>query len=163
MPTDKPRFTVVADDELLSAIKRYQIRHHISSHTEAVRELLSFGIELAEMDPSLDRTQVFRREEIEVLANYRASDPETKLNVRLQLKQSADIDRPKPQLRDVVLPMHSVIELLRSFESASPEIQKYVLSVLQVPEPDSADAALAESVDKKIPGLSDESAEDSMG
>lgn len=59
--------------------------------------------------------------------------------------------------------IQSIINILKAFDAASPDIQQYVLSVLQVPEPDSADAALAESVDKKIPGLSEKSAEDSMG
>lgn len=162
MPTEKPRFTVVADDELLKAINRYQIRHHINAHTQAVRELLSLGIQLAEADDDAMQPPVLSSDEVSVLVNFRNSDPDTQIAVRCQLEESASRERPMLNFSDVKLPVHGVIELLQAFDKASPMVQHHIISLLHI-SPDSLDESLARSVDEKIPGRSGQSAEDETG
>lgn len=45
MPTEKPRITVVVDDEMLQQIEDFRFENRYPSHSAAMVELIRLGIE----------------------------------------------------------------------------------------------------------------------
>ena len=108
MPTEKPRFTVILDHDLLELINDYWHKHRLKNRNVAINELLREAIN--------DRKAI-------------ASDEQ---------------------------------HFLDAYRSAPPLAQKMTLAALDAAVEDK-DAALARSVDEKIPGRSSQSAEDETG
>lgn len=46
MPTKKPQFSMVMDDELLKVVDDYQFEHRIKSRTKAINHLIAAGIKV---------------------------------------------------------------------------------------------------------------------
>ena len=44
MPTEKPRFTVIVDEELLKEIDDFRFENRIASENEAIRQLIELGL-----------------------------------------------------------------------------------------------------------------------
>ncbi len=44
MPTDKPRFSITIDDELLKRVDDYRFENRCSNRTQAVLELIRLGL-----------------------------------------------------------------------------------------------------------------------
>ena len=48
MPTEKPRYTVIVDDELLKRIDDFRFEHRYPSRSAATLELIRLGMEALE-------------------------------------------------------------------------------------------------------------------
>ena len=45
MPTEKPRYTVIVDEELLKKIEDFRFEHRFQTRSEATVELIRLGLE----------------------------------------------------------------------------------------------------------------------
>lgn len=50
MPTEKPRITVIVDDELLKRIENFRYENRYPSRSAAAVELISLGLDALELD-----------------------------------------------------------------------------------------------------------------
>lgn len=68
MPTNKPRFSITMDDELLEIVNDYQHEQKLPTQTKAIVELIqkgvkslqlpeleNFNLEISDTDPQIDR------------------------------------------------------------------------------------------------------------
>ena len=57
MPTDKPRFTIIIDEELLKRLEDYRFEHRCPNRTQAVLELMRKGLDVSDKRNQKDRKQ----------------------------------------------------------------------------------------------------------
>lgn len=48
MPTEKPRYTITLDEEMLKAIDDFRFEHRFANRTQATLELIRIGMETLE-------------------------------------------------------------------------------------------------------------------
>lgn len=48
MPTDKPRFTITIDEDLLKRLEDYRFEHRCRNRTQAVLELMRKGLDVSD-------------------------------------------------------------------------------------------------------------------
>lgn len=63
MPTEKPRYTVIVDDELLKRIDDFRFEHRYPSRSAATLELIRLGLE------ELEKRKQKRRETLPLTKN----------------------------------------------------------------------------------------------
>ena len=49
MPTEKPRFTIIADDEIFQKVDDFRFENRFQSRSAAVKELIRLGLEAFEI------------------------------------------------------------------------------------------------------------------
>jgi len=57
MPTEKPRFTVIVDDELFQQIEDFRFENRYPSRSAAALELIRLGIEQIRREQAEDKDQ----------------------------------------------------------------------------------------------------------
>lgn len=63
MPTEKPRYTITLDEEMLKAIDDYRFEHRFANRTQATLELIRLGLEALKED----QLEVTKDKEVESL------------------------------------------------------------------------------------------------
>lgn len=63
MPTEKPRYTITLDEEMLKAIDDYRFEHRFANRTQATLELIRLGLETLKKD----QLEVTKDKEVESL------------------------------------------------------------------------------------------------
>lgn len=63
MPTEKPRYTITLDEEMLKAIDDYRFEHRFANRTQATLELIRLGLEALKKD----QLEVTKDKEVESL------------------------------------------------------------------------------------------------
>ena len=87
MSTDRPRYTVSVDDELLKQIEDYQFEHRYKTRSGATVELIRLGIqqlmqEQPEIVQSTAPASTLSADEQQLIDDYRAFNDEGKEKVR---------------------------------------------------------------------------------
>lgn len=93
MSTDRPRYTVSVDDELLKQIEDYRYNHRIKNQTQAVISLMQRGLqEIMETEFSQPQQPVeqYSADEQQLIDDYREFNVEGKEKVRDYVADLAD-------------------------------------------------------------------------
>lgn len=63
MPTEKPRYTVIVDEELLKRIDDFRFENRYTSRSAATLELIRLGLEKLEKDREKEKEESSSQEE----------------------------------------------------------------------------------------------------
>ena len=63
MPTEKPRYTVIVDEELLKRIDDFRFENRYKSRSAATLELIRLGLEKLEKDREKEKEESSSQEE----------------------------------------------------------------------------------------------------
>ncbi len=101
MSTDKPRFTITVDPDLMQEIEDYRYNHRIKNQTQAVVSLMQRGLqEIIEKEfrQKPQEVEEYSPDELQLIADYREFSAEGKEKIR---EYAADLkDNPKYKKRD---------------------------------------------------------------
>lgn len=129
MPTNKPRYNLTIDVELLRKINEYQRMHHIDSQNKAIIDLINIGL-MSEEDTHSLPIPVLNRDEISVILAIRRASPNDRSKI-LELASSAMYnDRIKSRISAPPPPKYDAITLLYGYESAGEEAQKQIDAII---------------------------------
>ena len=135
MPTNKPRFSVTADTDLIFRINAYQHAKGLESQSQAVIELINIGL-LKEVGGN--PIPVFSREEMTVLHAFRFAHPQYKTEI-LSLASKAEFAKKKRYSHlSIPSPQFDSIALLQGYEMADDDTRKKI------------DQLIAESIQKTM-------------
>ena len=79
MATDKPRFTITLDNNMLEQVLEYKSQNRISTQSKAIQKLIELGMAGLSPTPSLSSLSP---DEIQLLSDYRGLTPPGKEYIR---------------------------------------------------------------------------------
>lgn len=85
MPTDKPRFTITVDPELLQQIEDFRYTHRIKNQTQAVISLMELGLQEIIKNIPVQQASApnpYAADEVQIIEDYRAFNDEGKEKIR---------------------------------------------------------------------------------
>lgn len=81
MPTDKPRFSITMDEDLLEKVNEHQHDNKFSTQTKAIIDLVRKGLDSEEFQDALAHKKL----EIENASGLADADPEARTKTRIEL------------------------------------------------------------------------------
>ncbi|WP_418913869.1 ribbon-helix-helix domain-containing protein [Agathobaculum sp.] len=106
MSTDRPRYTVSVDDELLKQIEDYQFEHRYKTRSSATVELIRLGIQqLMQEQPQIaqNTAQVpaLSADEQQLIDDYRSLNEQGQEYIRQTMYMAKQTHKKMPDLSDL--------------------------------------------------------------
>lgn len=109
MSTDRPRYTVSVDDELLKQIEDYQFEHRYKTRSSATVELIRLGIQqLMQEQPQIAQntapTPALSADEQQLIDDYRSLNEQGQEYIRQTMYMAKQTHKKMPDLSDLERP-----------------------------------------------------------
>lgn len=106
MSTDRPRYTVSVDDELLKQIEDYQFEHRYKSRSSATVELIRLGIqqlmrEQPEIVQNTTPVPALSADEQQLIDDYRSLNEQGQEYIRQTMYMAKQTHKKMPDLSDL--------------------------------------------------------------
>lgn len=106
MSTDRPRYTVSVDDELLKQIKDYQFEHRYKTRSSATVELIRLGIQqLMQEQPKIAQNTApvpaLSADEQQLIDDYRSLNEQGQEYIRQTMYMAKQTHKKMPDLSDL--------------------------------------------------------------
>lgn len=109
MSTDRPRYTVSVDDELLKQIEDYQFEHRYKTRSSATVELIRLGIQqLMQEQPQIAQNAApapaLSADEQQLIDDYRSLNEQGQEYIRQTMYMAKQTHKKMPDLSDLERP-----------------------------------------------------------
>lgn len=109
MSTDRPRYTVSVDDELLKQIEDYQFEHRYKTRSSATVELIRLGIQqLMQEQPQIAQNAApapaLSADEQQLIDDYRSLNEQGQEYIRQTMYMAKQTHKKMPDLSDMERP-----------------------------------------------------------
>lgn len=106
MSTDRPRYTVSVDDELLKQIEDYQFEHRYKTRSSATVELIRLGIQqLMQEQPKIVQNTApvpaLSADEQQLIDDYRSLNEQGQEYIRQTMYMAKQTHKKMPDLSDL--------------------------------------------------------------
>ena len=106
MSTDRPRYTVSVDDELLKQIEDYQFEHRYKTRSSATVELIRLGIQqLMQDQPKIAQNTApvpaLSADEQQLIDDYRSLNEQGQEYIRQTMYMAKQTHKKMPDLSDL--------------------------------------------------------------
>ena len=106
MSTDRPRYTVSVDDELLKQIEDYQFEHRYKTRSSATVELIRLGIQqLMQEQPKIAQNTApipaLSADEQQLIDDYRSMNEQGQEYIRQTMYMAKQTHKKMPDLSDL--------------------------------------------------------------
>lgn len=106
MSTDRPRYTVSVDDELLKQIEDYQFEHRYKTRSSATVELIRLGIQqLMQEQPQIAQNTApvpaLSADEQQLIDDYRSLNEQGQEYIRQTMYMAKQTHKKMPDLSDM--------------------------------------------------------------
>lgn len=106
MSTDRPRYTVSVDDELLKQIEDYQFEHRYKTRSSATVELIRLGIQqLMQKQPQIAQNTApvpaLSADEQQLIDDYRSLNEQGQEYIRQTMYMAKQTHKKMPDLSDL--------------------------------------------------------------
>lgn len=106
MSTDRPRYTVSVDDELLKQIEDYQFEHRYKTRSSATVELIRLGIQqLMQEQPEIVQNTApvpaLSADEQQLIDDYRSLNEQGQEYIRQTMYMAKQTHKKMPDLSDL--------------------------------------------------------------
>lgn len=106
MSTDRPRYTVSVDDELLKQIEDYQFEHRYKTRSSATVELIRLGIQqLMQEQPKIAQNTApipaLSADEQQLIDDYRSLNEQGQEYIRQTMYMAKQTHKKMPDLSDL--------------------------------------------------------------
>lgn len=106
MSTDRPRYTVSVDDELLKQIEDYQFEHRYKTRSSATVELIRLGIQqLMQEQPQIAQNTApvlaLSADEQQLITDYRSLNEQGQEYIRQTMYMAKQTHKKMPDLSDL--------------------------------------------------------------
>ena len=106
MSTDRPRYTVSVDDELLKQIEDYQFEHRYKTRSSATVELIRLGIQqLMQEHPQIAQNTApvpaLSADEQQLIDDYRSLNEQGQEYIRQTMYMAKQTHKKMPDLSDL--------------------------------------------------------------
>ena len=106
MSTDRPRYTVSVDDELLKQIEDYQFEHRYKTRSSATVELIRLGIQqLMQEQPQIAQNTApapaLSADEQQLIDDYRSLNEQGQEYIRQTMYMAKQTHKKMPDLSDL--------------------------------------------------------------
>lgn len=106
MSTDRPRYTVSVDDELLKQIEDYQFEHRYKTRSSATVELIRLGIQqLMQGQPKIAQNTApvpaLSADEQQLIDDYRSLNEQGQEYIRQTMYMAKQTHKKMPDLSDL--------------------------------------------------------------
>lgn len=106
MSTDRPRYTVSVDDELLKQIEDYQFEHRYKTRSSATVELIRLGIQqLMQGQPKIEQNTApvpaLSADEQQLIDDYRSLNEQGQEYIRQTMYMAKQTHKKMPDLSDL--------------------------------------------------------------
>lgn len=106
MSTDRPRYTVSVDDELLKQIEDYQFEHRYKTRSSATVELIRLGIQqLMQEQPEITQTPTpalsLTDDEQQLIDDYRSLNAQGQEYIRQTMYMAKQTHKKMPDLSNL--------------------------------------------------------------
>lgn len=106
MSTDRPRYTVSVDDELLKQIEDYQFEHRYKTRSSATVELIRLGIQqLMQEQPQIAQNAApvpaLSADEQQLIDDYRSLNEQGQEYIRQTMYMAKQTHKKMPDLSDL--------------------------------------------------------------
>lgn len=104
MPTDKPRFTITVDPELMQQIEDFRYSHRIKNQTQAVISLMELGLKEIIKDIPLSTpapADPYSPDEHQLIEDYRSLNNQGQEYIRQTMYMAKQTYKKMPDLSDV--------------------------------------------------------------
>lgn len=106
MSTDRPRYTVSIDDELLKQIEDYQFEHRYKTRSSATVELIRLGIQqLMQEQPKIAQNTApvpaLSADEQQLIDDYRSLNEQGQEYIRQTMYMAKQTHKKMPDLSDL--------------------------------------------------------------
>ena len=106
MSTDRPRYTVSVDDELLKQIEDYQFEHRYKTRSSATVELIRLGIQqLMQGQPKIEQNTApvpaLSADEQQLIDGYRSLNEQGQEYIRQTMYMAKQTHKKMPDLSDL--------------------------------------------------------------
>lgn len=106
MSTDRPRYTVSVDDELLKQIEDYQFEHRYKTRSSATVELIRLGIQqLMQEQPQIAQNTApvpaLSADEQQLIGDYRSLNEQGQEYIRQTMYMAKQTHKKMPDLSDL--------------------------------------------------------------
>lgn len=106
MSTDRPRYTVSVDDELLKQIEDYQFEHRYKTRSSATVELIRLGIQqLMQEQPQIVQNTApvpaLSADEQQLIDDYRSLNEQGQEYIRQTMYMAKQTHKKMPDLSDL--------------------------------------------------------------
>lgn len=106
MSTDRPRYTVSVDDELLKQIEDYQFEHRYKTRSSATVELIRLGIQqLMQEQPKIAQNTAtvpaLSADEQQLITDYRSLNEQGQEYIRQTMYMAKQTHKKMPDLSDL--------------------------------------------------------------
>lgn len=106
MSTDRPRYTVSVDDELLKQIEDYQFEHRYKTRSSATVELIRLGIqqlmrEQPEIVQNTTPVPALSADEQQLIDDYRSLNEQGQEYIRQTMYMAKQTHKKMPDLSDL--------------------------------------------------------------
>lgn len=106
MSTDRPRYTVSVDDELLKQIEDYQFEHRYKTRSSATVELIRLGIQqLMQGQPKIAQNTALApalsADEQQLIDDYRSLNEQGQEYIRQTMYMAKQTHKKMPDLSDL--------------------------------------------------------------
>lgn len=106
MSTDRPRYTVSVDDELLKQIEDYQFEHRYKTRSSATVELIRLGIQqLMQEQPKIAQNTApvpaLSTDEQQLIDDYRSLNEQGQEYIRQTMYMAKQTHKKMPDLSDL--------------------------------------------------------------
>ncbi len=106
MSTDRPRYTVSVDDELLKQIEDYQFEHRYKTRSSATVELIRLGIQqLMQEQPQIAQNTApvpaLSADETQLIDDYRSLNEQGQEYIRQTMYMAKQTHKKMPDLSDM--------------------------------------------------------------
>lgn len=106
MSTDRPRYTVSVDDELLKQIEDYQFEHRYKTRSSATVELIRLGIQqLMQEQPKITQNTApvpaLSADEQQLIDDYRSLNEQGQEYIRQTMYMAKQTHKKMPDLSDL--------------------------------------------------------------
>ena len=104
MPTDKPRFTITVDPELMQQIEDFRYNHRIKNQTQAVIALMELGLEEILKEVSIDKpvqSNPYSSDEQQLIDDYRSLNAQGQEYIRQTMYMAKQTHKKMPDLSNM--------------------------------------------------------------
>ena len=106
MSTDRPRYTVSVDDELLKQIEDYQFEHRYKTRSSATVELIRLGIQQLMQEPpqiaqNAAPVPALSADEQQLIDDYRSLNEQGQEYIRQTMYMAKQTHKKMPDLSDL--------------------------------------------------------------
>lgn len=104
MPTDKPRFTITVDPELMQQIEDFRYSHRIKNQTQAVISLMELGLKEIIKDIPLSTpapADPYSPDEHQLIEDYRSLNKQGQEYIRQTMYMAKQTHKKMPDLSSV--------------------------------------------------------------